>query len=133
MEANYAWGDTVEIGGWASYVDTRVMTDPAAMGNGRTWTYAGTLLFHNVGKKDNDLGFVVGVPPRQTDFRFSNPLAAEAITQREDAALHIEGYYRYQLTDSISITPGIIWISDPGNDNSNRDIFVGAIRTTFSF
>jgi hypothetical protein len=133
VEANYVLGDTVEIGGWAGYVDTRVMTDPAAMGNGRTWTYAGTLLFHNVGKKDNDLGFVIGVPPRQTEFRFSNPLEAGAITQQENAALQIEGYYRYQLTDNISITPGIIWISDPGNDNSNGDIFVGAIRTTFSF
>ncbi len=133
VEANYVLGDAVEIGGWAGYVDTRVMTDPAAMGNGRTWTYAGTLLFHNVGKKDNDLGFIVGVPPRQTEFKFSNPLEAGAVTQQENAALHIEGYYRYQLTDNISITPGIIWISDPGNDNSNRDIFVGAIRTTFSF
>jgi hypothetical protein len=133
VEANYVLGDAVEIGGWVGYIDTRVMTDPAEMGNGRTWTYAGTLLFHNVGKEDNDLGFVVGVPPRQTEFRFSNPLEAEASTRQEDASLQIEGYYRYQLTDNISITPGIIWISDPGNDNSNRDIFVGAIRTTFSF
>lgn len=133
VEANYALGDAVEIGGWAGYIDTRVMTDPAAMGNGKTWTYAGTLLFHNVGKEDNDLGFVVGVPPRQTEFNFSNPLEAGAVTQQESAALQIEGYYRYQLTDNISITPGIIWISDPGNNNSNGDIFVGAIRTTFSF
>ena len=133
VEANYALGDAIEIGGWAGYIDTQVMTDPAAMGNGTTWTYAGTLLFHDVGKKDNDLGFIVGVPPRQTEFKFSNPLEAGATTQQENAALQVEGYYRYQLTDSISITPGIIWISNPGNKNSNGDIFVGAVRTTFSF
>jgi len=133
VEANYALGDAIEIGGWAGYIDTHVMTDPAAMGNGKTWTYAGTLLFHDVGKKDNDLGFIVGVPPRQTEFKFSNPLEAGATTQQENAALQVEGYYRYQLTDSISITPGIIWISNPGNNNSNGDIFVGAVRTTFSF
>jgi Carbohydrate-selective porin, OprB family/S-layer homology domain len=133
LEANYELSKAIEIGGWVGYIHDRVLSDPAAMGNGRTWTYAGTLLFHDFGREGNDLGFIVGVPPRQAEFRFANPNAADVSSQREDAALHVEAFYTYQLNDNISITPGVIWLMDPGNNNSNSDIVVGAIRTTFTF
>lgn len=133
LEANYELSKAIEIGGWVGYIDDRVMSDPAAMGNGRTWTYAGTLLFHDLGHEGNDLGFIVGVPPRQAEFKFSNPSAADVSSQREDVALHVEAFYKYQLNDNISITPGIIWLINPGNNNGNSDRVVGAIRTTFSF
>ena len=133
LEANYELSKTIEIGGWVGYISDRVLSDPAARGDGRTWTYAGTLLFHNVGHAGNDLGFIVGVPPRQAEFKFANPDAAGVSSQREDAALHVEAFYRYQLNDNISVTPGVIWLMDPGNNNSNSDIVVGAVRTTFTF
>ena len=133
LEANYELGKAIEIGGWVSYIDDRVLSDPAARGDGRTWTYAGTLLFHNVGHEGNDLGFIVGVPPRQAEFKFASPSIAGVSSQREDAALHVEAFYKYQLNDNISVTPGVIWLMSPGNNNSNGDIVVGAIRTTFSF
>ena len=133
LEANYELSKAIEIGGWVGYIDDRVLSDPAARGDGRTWTYAGTLLFHNVGRAGNNLGFIVGVPPRQAEFKFANPDAAGVSSQQEDAALHVEAFYTYQLNDNISITPGVIWLMDPGNNNSNSDIVVGAIRTTFTF
>jgi carbohydrate-selective porin OprB len=37
------------------------------------------------------------------------------------------------LTDNITITPGVIWVMDPGNNNDNDDIVIGALRTSFSF
>ena len=133
LEANYELSKAIEIGGWVGYIDDRVLSDPAARGDGRTWTYAGTLLFHNFGREGNDLGFIVGVPPRQAEFKFANPDAAGVSSQREDAALHVEAFYKYQLNDNISITPGVIWLMDPGNNNRNSDIVVGAVRTTFTF
>ena len=45
----------------------------------------------------------------------------------------VEGFYKFQVSDNISVTPGLIWISNPGNDKNNSDTLVGAIRTTFSF
>lgn len=51
----------------------------------------------------------------------------------EDTSLHIEGFYQLQLTDNITVTPGLIWITAPGFNNDNSDIVIGAVRTTFSF
>jgi carbohydrate-selective porin OprB len=42
-------------------------------------------------------------------------------------------FYRFRVNDNISITPGLIYLADPGNNNDNGDTFAGAIRTTFSF
>jgi carbohydrate-selective porin OprB len=50
-----------------------------------------------------------------------------------DTGLHVEGLYKFKLTDNILITPGVIWLTAPGHDNDNDDIFVGTIRTTFTF
>ena len=38
-----------------------------------------------------------------------------------------------RLTDNIAITPGVVWITAPNNNNDNKDLVIGAIRTTFSF
>ena len=133
LEANYELSKAIEIGGWVGYIDDRIMSDPAAMGDGQAWTYAGTILFHDVGHEGNNLGLIVGMPPRQAEFKFANPSVAGVSSQREDATLQVEAFYKYQLSDNISITPGVIWLISPGNSNSNSDIVVGAIRTTFSF
>jgi carbohydrate-selective porin OprB len=47
--------------------------------------------------------------------------------------IHLEAFYRYQLTDNISITPGVIYVINPGQVNNSSDIFIGTLRTTFTF
>jgi hypothetical protein len=37
------------------------------------------------------------------------------------------------VTDNISITPGVIWITAPNQNSNNVDGIIGTIRTTFSF
>ena len=51
----------------------------------------------------------------------------------EDTPIHIEALYRFNLNDNISITPGVVYITNPNQDENNEDIFIGALRTTFSF
>lgn len=46
---------------------------------------------------------------------------------------HVEGFYRYRLTDNISITPGVIWLTSPGQNENNDDVIIGTLRTTFTF
>ena len=46
---------------------------------------------------------------------------------------HVELFYRWQVADNISITPGVIVIFDPGHNPDNDTIGIGAIRTTFTF
>ncbi len=50
-----------------------------------------------------------------------------------DIPLHIEAFYRYQVNDNVSITPGIIWLTAPNQDSSNGSAFISTIRTTFEF
>ncbi|MBD2465817.1 iron uptake porin [Oscillatoria sp. FACHB-1407] len=128
VSANFSLNDTIQIGGWISYIDSSIFT--GATGEGEGWTYAGTLGFADLGREGSLLGFIVGVPPRQAFLETFGP--GGTVTQ-EDAALHVEGFYRYPLTDNISITPGVIWLMDPGNENDNDDIVIGVVRTSFSF
>lgn len=37
------------------------------------------------------------------------------------------------INDNISITPGLIWLTAPNQDNSNPDALIGTVRTTFKF
>ncbi len=50
-----------------------------------------------------------------------------------DIPFHLEAFYKYQINDFISITPGIIWQFNPNQDNDNDDVVIGTLRTTFVF
>jgi hypothetical protein len=121
-------------------------TAARALGNGTkgdasSWNYAVTLAFPDLGKKGNLGGIVVGMQPKLTGT--SNDVFASAIglpidngvQQRSDrdTGFHVEAFYRYQLTENISITPGAFWLTAPNHDERNPDVVIGAIRTTFSF
>ena len=123
-----------EIGGGAMYMPVRVLSG-GDRGDYRVWSYQGTLAFRDLGGEGNMLGFLVGVPPRVSgvDSSLFGSLGLSAGATRQDASLIAEAFYLFRLNDNIAITPGIIYIQDPGNDNARDDSFVGAIRTTFTF
>jgi hypothetical protein len=121
--------DWLQVGGGAMYMPVRVL----GQGDYDVWSYQGTVAFPDLFGPGNLLGFVFGVPPRIAGADSSLALDGTARSRRQDAAFIVEGFYRFRLNDNIAITPGITWISDPGNDNSVDDTFVGAIRTTFTF
>lgn len=93
--------------------------------------WAVSLAFPDLGKKGNLAGIIFGQPPKVTDNDF---VAANGV-RREDAdtSFHLEGLYRYQLSSNVSITPGIIVIFNPEHNNSNDTVYVGTVRTTFTF
>ncbi|GAB4351960.1 MAG: hypothetical protein Fur0042_20300 [Cyanophyceae cyanobacterium] len=45
----------------------------------------------------------------------------------------MELFYKYQVNDFISITPGVIWQTNTNQDSDLDDVFVGTLRTTFVF
>lgn len=120
------------INGWVNYTAARVIGSPVvagAGGDGDIWSYALGLAFPDLGKKGNLGGIVVGVQPYLSGFRNG----AGQVAIKNDAPIHIEGFYKYQLNDNISITPGVIWIIAPGQDSRNDNSVIGTIRTTFTF
>jgi hypothetical protein len=124
--ANFSWrpSEEVTISGWFTTTNARLISQ----GDGNILTYALTLGFPNVGKEGNLLGFVFGAQPYLTSFTGGNPQPFEV-----DVPVHLEGFYRYQFNNNISVTPGLIWLLSPNQDNSNGSDVIGVIRTTFVF
>lgn len=71
----------------------------------------------------------MGMEPKLTEL-FDNLNGGQT---DEDTSLHIHAFYRYQLTDNIQITPGVIWLTAPNHDTENDDIVIGVVRTVFRF
>lgn len=112
------------ISGYASMTDAIIV----GRGNATIWTWGGGLAFPNLGKEGNLLGLFAGVEPYLTDLDVPGDPNFE-----DDTPYHIEGFYKIQVTNNISVTPGVIWLMSPNQDNDNDDIFIGTLRTTFSF
>jgi Carbohydrate-selective porin, OprB family len=47
--------------------------------------------------------------------------------------MHIEAFYRFPANENIAITPGLLVITNPEHDRNNNTIYIGLIRTTFTF
>lgn len=107
------------LNAFGSYINANFVDD--GQGSQDIWTYGAGLALPDFGKKGNLLGFVAGAEPYRGD------------AVNNSVPLHFEGFYKYQLNDNISITPGVIWIVNPGQADSNNDIVIGTVRTTFTF
>ncbi len=130
VQLSWYLSDRIVIGGWAGYTQTTLLSTAGGVfdrGNADIWNYAVTLAFPDFGKEGSLLGFVFGMEPKVTESTIAQ------VAEDDDNSFHIEGFYQYQLTDNIAITPGVIWITSPGFNNNNDDLVIGAIRTTFSF
>lgn len=134
-QVNYRFSPRFELGGWVGYTAARALGN--IKGDADVWNYAVTLAFPDLGKKGNLGGIVLGMQPKLTGT--SNSALAQAIGlppgQRSDrdTGYHIEAFYRYQLTENISITPGFFWLTAPNHDDRNPDAVIGVVRTSFVF
>jgi hypothetical protein len=138
LELSWQLSDRFVLGGWVGYTNTQLLSTAGGLfdrGDINIWNYAVTLAFPDLGKEGNLLGFVVGMEPKVTDSSISstNPDIDAELGADEDNSFHIEGFYQFQVTENISITPGVIWITAPGFNQDNNDIVIGALRTTFTF
>ena len=131
VEASLNVSPGFRVSAWGGFSNATVL----GFGDAEVWNYAVTLIFPDFGKEGSLLGFVVGVEPylAGTDGFTVPDGQGNARRSDPDTGLHIEGFYRYQLTDNLSITPGVIWLTAPGHNEDNSDIVVGTIRTTFQF
>ena len=119
-------GKNLSLNAFGSYITADDIGD--GLPEGEIWTYGIGLGIADFGKKGNLLGLMAGVEPY-----LGNPRQFGASTNRRDVPVHLEAFYKYQLNDNISITPGAIYIINPGQDRDNRDVLIGTLRTTFTF
>jgi hypothetical protein len=141
--ANYRINDGFQVGGWVGFINAQVLGRDASglptgnRGDVKVWNYAVTLSFPDLLIQGNQAGFVFGMQPRVTDTSNARVAAAIGLPNGErrdrDVGFHIEAFYRIQLNDNISITPGIFWLTAPNHDARNPDAFIGVLRTSFTF
>ena len=127
IQANYEVSDRFNIGGWFGHTSARAI----GLGDATVSNWAVTLAFPDLGREGNVGGIMVGMQPRLTSV--SQGLRTIGQEPDSDVGLHIEGFYRHEITDNIEITPGFIWITAPDHNNGNSDIVVATIRTLFRF
>src|SRR4028119_264232 len=121
------------IGGWAGYTNQRFLSNLATptgsvqRGDQKIWNWAVTLAFPDLLKEGNVAGILVGMEPRVTSS------TNRTLPEDKDTSLHVEGFYQFKLSDNISITPGLIWLTAPDHNKDNSDLLIGVVRTTFTF
>ncbi|WP_017719705.1 iron uptake porin [Kamptonema formosum] len=111
------------FGTWGGIIFTDSTTSDASA---TTTTYLFSLeLSDPFGRKGDLLAFMAGQPPK---LRTGN-----GVTEDSDTSLHLEAFYRFRVSDRITVTPGFFYIINPEHDAGNDDILVGVLRTTFRF
>ncbi|MDJ0773491.1 MAG: iron uptake porin [Mastigocoleus sp. MO_167.B18] len=110
--------NNISVSGFLSYSDIKGFR---SNDDSEVWSYGVGLALPDFGKKGNLLGIFAGAQPYLG-------------TADGERPYHIEGFYRYRLNDNISLTPGVIWLTNPGqNADDNDDAVIGTFRTTFTF
>lgn len=132
---SYALSDRLVIGGWGGLSKVRTLDTVSVdgqtveRGSQDIWNWAATLAFPDLGKEGSLGGIIVGMEPWVSSSSIDTP----GFGEDEEKSLHAEAFYQYQLNDNIAITPGVIYVNKPDNNDNNDDLFIGALRTTFSF
>ncbi|MEH2458658.1 iron uptake porin [Nostoc sp.] len=121
VEAAFRPSDKLSISGFASY---HQVTGFGANDDFDAWSYGLGVALPDFGKKGNVLGIFAGAEP----YSFNRPGFVG-----NDVPYHFEGFYKYRVSDNISITPGVIWLTSPGQNSNNDDAIIGTLRTTFTF
>jgi len=132
----FSWplADYFVLGGWGGYTNAQVLNtlnEQVSRGSLDIWNWAVTLGFPDLWKEGNLAGVVVGMQPWVTS---SNVTLANGLTaQDRNNSWHFEAFYQYAINDNIQITPGLVVITNPNNDDRNGTLVLGTIRTVFAF
>lgn len=138
IATSFRISDRFIISGWGGYTNNRVR-DSVIGSNGQSissgeqdiWNWAVSLAFPDLLREGNLGGIVVGMEPKVTSSNIDITGVPE--NTNSDTSLHIEGFYQYQLTDNIAVTPGVVWVTAPDHKSTNNDVVIGTLRTTFTF
>jgi hypothetical protein len=125
-QVNFKPSSKLTVGGWVGFSNAEAKSGPNEGDNADAFYWMANVAFKDFGKEGNLLGLQFGQPPKITD----NDLEE---FEDDDTSYHLEALYRYQLTDNIAVTPGFLMILNPEHNDNNETVYVGTLRTTFTF
>jgi len=126
----------ISLSAFGTYTQVNFVGNPAAgtgySGRGQVWTYGAGLAFADLGKEGSILGIFGGVQPYFGNVNVAGgPGTLQGYTTA--APYQIEAFYKYPVTDNISITPGVIWLNNPTQTLNSGNQWIGVLRGTFKF
>ena len=84
--------------------------------------------FRDLFKEGNNAGILFGQPLDRDSVSGGARFQVNKATP-----YHLEAYYRFKVNDNISVTPGAFVLFHPEGTKDNDTLWVGVLRTTFSF
>jgi hypothetical protein len=123
IELNVQPSPRFSFGGWVGYSLAHAVDGPADGADVNLLNYAVNIALPDLGREGNMAAIIFGQPPK----------IVGGDLDEDGTSYHIEGLYRIAVTDNISITPGAFVILNAENNNDNNPVYVGTVRTTFTF
>jgi hypothetical protein len=133
------WFPSVSAGWGYNSITDGDDTDVFRSATTQSW-YVG-LQWADAFMKGNTLGMAVGQPTFVTDVEYRNSVSTSDFVA--DGNYAWEWWYQFQVTDNISVTPAIYYLSRPYGDLTNGSVegdrndtfnnFGGLVKTTFKF
>jgi hypothetical protein len=138
LEFSWKVADGFVLGGWGGFTKSSTLNAIAIdedevipRGTLDIWNWAVTLAFPDAFKEGNLAGIIIGMQPWVTN---STVAIADGFSAKDsNTSMHLEAFYQYAINNNIFITPGILVITSPNNDDRNSPLVIGTIRTTFTF
>ena len=140
---NWKISPKLNLGGWVGFTTSTVS---GLTGSVQTFNWMSYLTFPDLFKEGNLAGFYVGQLPKITSSNLSgssnvpdylnNPESATSGTNsvgQAASSTQVELFYRHRFSKNISITPGLIFLFNPGNRLGSDTTTIGVLRTTFTF
>jgi hypothetical protein len=137
------------LGGWFGLSDVNApsggispvtgepLSRPGAKATIINWAL--TMAFPDLFKEGSLGGIVFGQTPKVTSSDGIEPailtggISGLPLTDNNAESFHIELFYRYPITKNISITPGVVIITNPEYTTKNATLVTGTVRFTFTF
>ncbi|MBD2522694.1 iron uptake porin [Nostoc sp. FACHB-133] len=128
VEATFQLGSNLAISGWGGYTTADARSGVNVGRDADLWYWAGSLALKDFGGEGNVLGVIFGQPPKVTGGSIKTVNNLDT-----DTSYHLEGLYKFKVSDNIQVTPGLLVIFNPEHNDANDTIYVGTLRTTFTF
>ena len=104
--------------------------DPFANADSDTWSWMVGLQWADVGMKGNALGMALGSAGSAGKGKCADTICTGGLWLEDgENTLAYELWYKFQVTDNISVTPAFFWVGNNGAD----DTYGALVKTTFKF
>jgi hypothetical protein len=129
FQTSFKLNSHIALGGWVGLTQATA-TDLPNTPQASIFNWGITAAFPDLGKKGNLGALIVGQPPQTFRNGFQEDGAALVDS---GTSLHLEAFYRIQIQKNIALTLGGWMVTNPEGKADSSPLFVGAVRTTFSF